>query len=93
MIWNIVDRRYRNYRWAKVNAVIEDVRNDNSCEDTDTFDDENENAPVYDKRSNISLHEAITWAETETGRVTPICTMKVAAFNRQRLTTKPPMFV
>ena len=25
MIWNIVDHRARRYRWAKVNAVIEDA--------------------------------------------------------------------
>ena len=70
MIWNIVDKRNRIYRWQEINAVIEDVANDNTCQDTDVFDEENEAAPVYDEKRNISLHQAIEWAEAETGKVT-----------------------
>ena len=70
MIWNIVDNRTRRYRWAKINAVIEDVANDNSCDDTDVFDEENNNEPVCDDRQNISLHEAVMWAEQRSGKVT-----------------------
>ena len=70
MIWNIVDKRSRNYRWRKVNAVIENVANDNSCQDTDIFDEENDCAPIYEDKRNISLHEAIEWAEAISGKVT-----------------------
>ena len=70
MIWNIIDKRSRTYRWREINAVIENVANDNSCQDTDIFDEENEAAPIYDDRSNISLHEAIAWAETQSGKIT-----------------------
>ncbi|MCG3269308.1 hypothetical protein [Yoonia sp. I 8.24] len=70
MIWNIVDKRKRPYRWKEINAIIEDVAHDNSCQDTDIFYEENENAPAYDAKENISLHEAIMWAEAKTGKVT-----------------------
>ncbi len=70
MIWNIVDRRKRNYRWQKINAIIEDVSQDNSCDDADQFEEENSSAPVYDERLGVLLHEAILWAEAEDGKVT-----------------------
>lgn len=70
MIWNIIDNRKRKYRWLKINAIIENVEHDNSCEDTDIFDEENDAAPVYDGREGILLHEAIAWAESEVGKVT-----------------------
>ena len=70
MIWNIIDKRNRPYRWLEVNAIIEDVANDNSCKDTDVFEEDNESAPVYDERKNILLHDAISWAEDQSGKVT-----------------------
>lgn len=70
MIWNIVDNRKRGYRWKEINTIIEDVAHDNSCRDTDIFDEENENAPDYLSKENISVHEAIAWAEAQTGKVT-----------------------
>jgi hypothetical protein len=70
MIWNIIDRRTRKYRWLEINAVIEDVSHDNSCQDTDIFDEDNDEAPVYVEKKDISLHEAVSWAEAEAGKVT-----------------------
>ncbi|MEP3630545.1 MAG: hypothetical protein ABJN04_11125 [Hyphomicrobiales bacterium] len=70
MIWNIVDRRKKVYRWRKINAVIENIANDNSVQDTDIFDEENEAAPVCDEKKGVLLHEAITWAESKVGKVT-----------------------
>lgn len=70
MIWNIIDKRSRPYRWRKINAVIENIEHDNSVQDTDLFEDENTDAPVYDERKNILLHDAVAWAETQAGKVT-----------------------
>lgn len=70
MIWNIVDRRKRHYRYLKINAVIEDVSHDNRCDDADQFEEENDRAPEYDARRGVLLHEAILWAEAEEGKVT-----------------------
>ena len=46
MIWNIVDRRKRIYREQRINAIIEDVSQDNSCDDADQFEEENSSASV-----------------------------------------------
>ncbi|WP_127114395.1 hypothetical protein [Shimia sediminis] len=70
MIWNIVDSRKRKYRWRKINAVIENIEHDNSVNDTDVFDEENPNAPLYDEKKGVLLHEAIVWAESVPGKVT-----------------------
>jgi hypothetical protein len=35
MIWNIVDRRTRLFRWRAADAVIEAVENEDSCSDAD----------------------------------------------------------
>ena len=61
MIWNIVDRREREYRWKCINAIVEPTWHDNSAKDADQADswpDEFE----YDERESISLFEAINWA-------------------------------
>lgn len=70
MIWNIVDGRKRRYRWRKVNAVIENVKHDNAVDDADIFDEENGDAPPYDSKKGILLHEAVKWAESAPGKVT-----------------------
>jgi hypothetical protein len=35
MLWNIIDKRTRPYRWREVNAIVEAVEHDNSCADAD----------------------------------------------------------
>lgn len=70
MIWNIVDGRKQKYRWRIINAVIENIAHDNSCKDSDQFDEANEEATMYEQRKNISLHEAIEWAEKSPGKLT-----------------------
>ena len=63
MIWNVIDRRTRPYRWRRVNVIIEAVEHDNSCDDADQAD---EALPLqvidYDHRDGVSLHDAIIWA-------------------------------
>lgn len=63
MIWNVIDRRTRPYRWERVNVVIEAVEHDNSCADADQA--EAAALPIvidYDSRDGVPLREAIEWA-------------------------------
>lgn len=70
MIWNIVDHRKRRYRWARVNAVIEDTTADNACNDADQLDEDNAEAPMFEELKGASIHEAIKWADAAPGKVT-----------------------
>jgi hypothetical protein len=71
MIWNVIDRRTRPYRWTKINAIIEATWHDNTVKDTDL-------APsvpaadeiTYEEREGISLHDAINWANNQSCPVT-----------------------
>lgn len=69
MIYNIVDRRKRKYRWQEINAIIEHTSNDNSCEDSDQCEYE-DGGVMYEERANIHLHDAILWAGNESTKVT-----------------------
>lgn len=63
MIWNIIDRRERPYRWKTVNAVVEAVEHDNSVEDADQADHFDVREIVdYDERNAISVSAAVAWA-------------------------------
>jgi hypothetical protein len=70
MIWNVIDGRARRYRWAIINAVIEDVSHDNSCADSDQAETDLRTTVTYDERRGVTLHDAILWAESQPGRVT-----------------------
>jgi hypothetical protein len=71
MIWNIIDQRKRPYRWKRVNVIIEAVEHDHSCADADQAD---EAAPSLgiddDSRDDVSVHEAIEWANQKQSPVT-----------------------
>lgn len=66
MIYNIIDRRKRPYRWRFVYAIVEPTWHDNSVKhehdqiDASLFRD---NECDYDERIHISLHDAVIWAE------------------------------
>ncbi|MGY3453586.1 hypothetical protein [Bradyrhizobium sp. USDA 4353] len=71
MIFNVIDRRSRPYRWKSVNAIIEAVEHDNSCRDADQADE----APVsevidYEERNGLSVSEAVAWANAQRCPVT-----------------------
>ncbi len=68
-IWNVIDNRKRKYRWKTINAVIEPVAHDNSCEDSDHADDD-PNSVIYLEKKYISLNEAINWAHGQPYAVT-----------------------
>lgn len=67
-IANIIDRRKRPYRWAKVNAIIEPTHHDNACVDSDKSPDEG--GPDYDECGNITVGEAVAWAGDREDAVT-----------------------
>lgn len=63
MIWNIIDRRERRYRWKLVNAIIEAVEHDNYCADADQAPESDPSVVVdYDALEAVSINEAIKWA-------------------------------
>jgi hypothetical protein len=71
MIWNVIDRRTRPYRWKCVNAIVEAIEHDNSCNDADLADEAPPSLLIdHDKRDGISLREAIEWANQQRCPVT-----------------------
>ena len=64
MIWNIIDKRRRPYRWKTVNAIIEPTYHDNTVADSDQVEDVPENFSPYDERENISVSDAVQWANS-----------------------------
>jgi hypothetical protein len=71
MIWNIIDRRERPYRWREVNAIIEAVEHDNSCHDADPAPKSDPALVVdYDALEAVSVREAINWANEQPCPVT-----------------------
>ena len=63
MIWNVIDRRKRLYRWKRVNAIVEPTWHDNTCTDTDAAE-RHSGEIEYDEREGISLAEAVNWAQS-----------------------------
>lgn len=63
MICNVIDNRKRCYRWAKITAIIESTYHDNSCADSDQAP-ETINDVCYEERPEISLSEAVNWAQS-----------------------------
>jgi hypothetical protein len=71
MIWNLIDRRRRPYRWKLVNAIVEAVEHDNSCADADQAPDADPGKVVdYDQREGVSVEAAIVWASQLDSAVT-----------------------
>ena len=71
MIWNIIDERDRKYRWKRIHAIVEAVEHDNSCQDTDEAPTDNgADYVTFEERKNISVQEAVKWADGLRGRVT-----------------------
>jgi hypothetical protein len=69
MICNIIDNRERRYRWKRINAIIEPTWHCNSCRDSDQAE-EDPDARVYEQCENISLTEAVEWANAKPYPVT-----------------------
>lgn len=69
MIYNIIDNRKRPYRWREVNAIIEATSHDNACDDADHQPPSDDDL-TYDERENVTVQEAIAWANLESSPVT-----------------------
>ena len=66
MIWNVIDRRTRPYRWKRVNAIIEAVEHDNSVADADQASESSSLDVIdYDQREGVTVREAIDWANNQ----------------------------
>ena len=69
-LYNIVDGRKKRYRWKTVNAVIENTSHDNPVNDSDQIEEPSEGGILYQAKKNISVHDAIAWAESQECPVT-----------------------
>ena len=67
MIVNVIDLRERHYRWKKVVAVIQSAAKDNVAEDADQVSQEIGIEIDYAERSDLSVREAVLWAENMGG--------------------------
>jgi|ERR1700722_15399997 hypothetical protein len=63
MIWNIIDKRTRPYRWKAITAIVEPTYHDNTVPDSDQTEDPINDVP-YDQRAEISLADAVIWAQS-----------------------------
>ena len=63
MLINVMDLRERSYRWKSVLAVLESAAKNNEAEDADTIKDDFSVMIDYAERSDISVRDAIQWAE------------------------------
>jgi hypothetical protein len=63
MIANVIDNRTLQYRWERINAVVEPAWHDNKCPDADQATPD-EGELDYDERLGISVAEAIKWSES-----------------------------
>ena len=71
MIWNIIDRRSRPYRWKRINAIGEDVEHDNACDDSDQAPvGDPDSAILYAQREAVSVEDAVGWASEMKAAVT-----------------------
>jgi hypothetical protein len=71
MLWNVIDRRTRPYRWREVNAIVEAVEHDNSCPEADQAPESDPLLVVdYDALEAVSVQEAIAWASQQQCPVT-----------------------
>jgi hypothetical protein len=69
MIFNIVDRRKRVFRWREINAIIEATSHDNSCNDSDQMPPSADDL-TYEELKGASLQEAVAWADSQPSAVT-----------------------
>lgn len=70
MIVNLIDLRSRPYRWSSILAVVEAAAKDNEAEDSDKVEVGMGVEIDYAERENVSVREAIQWADGLGGLVT-----------------------
>lgn len=62
MIVNLIDNRKRRYRWKQITAIVEPTYHDNSVADSDQAEVPPPGFLPYDQREEISLVDAVSWA-------------------------------
>jgi hypothetical protein len=62
VIFNIIDKRKRRYRWKKITAIVEPTYHDNSVQDSDQTEVPEPGFSDYAQREEISLADAVIWA-------------------------------
>ena len=70
MLMNVIDLRERTYRWSSVLAVIESAAKNNEAEDADQVGIDLGVMIDYAERQDLSVREAVQWAEKAGGPVT-----------------------
>ena len=71
MLWNIIDKRTRPYRWREVNAIVEATEHDNSCKDADQAPESDPMKTVdYKALESVSVSEVVKWAASQPCPVT-----------------------
>jgi hypothetical protein len=69
MLANIIDSRHNPYISQKLNVVMEPSWHDNSCQGADQYSPDQQIGMV-DIQYNISLSDAIKWANQQIGAMT-----------------------
>jgi hypothetical protein len=64
MLWNIIDRRKRPYRWKSITAIVEPVYHDNSVADADEAEIPPPGFFPYDQKEQTSVADAVIWAQS-----------------------------
>jgi hypothetical protein len=69
VIFNIVDRRKRIYRWKRIDVIVERTWHDNSWADGDQAPQDDREPdfaaqPDFSAQKGISLADAVTWASS-----------------------------
>jgi hypothetical protein len=59
MITNIINKRKQQYRFLKINAIVEAAWHDNTVKDADQAPSGENGGPLYEEREHISLSNAI----------------------------------
>jgi hypothetical protein len=70
MISNLIDLRESPYRWKTVVAVVESATKNNAAPDADEVEQMLGIEIDYAEREDISVRDAILWAEGLQGKVT-----------------------
>ena len=70
MIVNVIDLRENAYRWKSVLAVVESATKNNQAGDSDEVEQAVGIEIDYAEREDISVRDAILWAEGLQGKVT-----------------------
>ncbi len=70
MLVNLIDLRERTYRWSTILAVLESAAKNNEAVDADQVEADFGVLIDYAERQDISVRDAILWAEQAGGPVT-----------------------